>query len=111
MPHERKSTREPNYAAVKPTMDRLLAVNEEITRTSIEFLKTDVQTALTFSGIALESGNNEVKRLRNQRNARRSYDTVLRFLMKVPVNASDVEFLSSRLERLRSELEKLGESF
>jgi hypothetical protein len=106
----KKNSRGENFAAAKPTMDRLLAVNAEIHRTSVEFLKTDVQTALTFSGIALES-DDDIKRRRNQKYARRSYDSIVRFLTKIPINEIDAEFLSSRLERLKSELEKLGESF
>jgi hypothetical protein len=111
MPRGKSPTRELNLAAKRPTIDQFLAVNIELNRTRAEFLKVDVQTALTFAAIALQSENDLGKRRRNQRNARRGYDTILRLVQKVSLNEADAEMLTRNLGRLKSELQELGESF
>jgi hypothetical protein len=111
MPDRKSPTRELNFAVKRAGIDQSLAANGELSRTSVEFLKIDVQTALTFSGIALQSEHDSEKRRRNQMNARRGYDTILRLLKKAPVTKADVRMLSRNLKRLKSELQQLGESF
>jgi len=90
-------------------MDELLATRNRLNRASADFLKVDVQTALTFTGIALQA-TDPVKRQRNQRSARNAYDTVLRLIGKVQLSESDARVLGSNLERLKSELRELGET-
>jgi hypothetical protein len=107
----RRGTEEPSFAAPKPTMDQFLGMRLELNRTRTQFLKTDVQTALTFSSIALNTGRSPETRRRNLTNARKGYDTITAFLPKVTLSPEDREFLRVRLVRLKSELEELGESF
>ena len=90
-------------------MDELLATRKRLNQANTDFLKVDVQTALTFTGIALQT-TDPVKRQRNQRSARNAYDTVLRLLSKVEISESDARILGSNLERLKSELRELGET-
>ena len=90
-------------------MDELLATRKRLNRANSDFLKVDVQTALTFTGIALQT-TDPVKRQRNQRSARKAYDTVLRLMGKVQLSESDARTLGSGLERLKSELRELGET-
>ena len=106
----RKSTQHPAYAraAKKPTFDEILAAEADFKRAGIDFLKIDVDTALTFARIALQSDTPE-KRRRNRLNAQKGYDTVLRLLQKIPLTQSDAEFMVRKLEKLRSELHALGE--
>ena len=110
MLQKKKQTRESNFAAKKPTVDQILASAAQLNKTSAAFLKTDVETALTFSGIALQTSD-ENKKQRNTKNARRGYDSILRFVGRIPIGAEDAEFLSSKLQRLKTELQKLGEIF
>lgn len=42
----------------------------------VEFVKTDLGAALTFSHIALQANGDAHKRSRNRANARKAYDTV-----------------------------------
>lgn len=106
----RKSKREPNYAAPKPTMAELLLHEQEFNHVSVDFLKIDMATALTFAGIAQQT-DDVVKKRRNQRAARKAYDTVRKLAQKVELNHDDADVLSSGLARLKSELLALGETF
>ncbi len=98
------------FAAKKPTVDELLASRRQLNAAGANFLKTDLQTALTFAGIALESEQGP-KRDRNRGNARRGYDTIVRLIRKFDLSEEDVRFLARNLQRLKSELQTLGEVF
>ena len=98
------------YQAPKPTIDQLLDVGKDFNRVSTDFLRVDVATALTFSGIALQT-DDAVKRQRNRRAARRAYDTIRRFAKHVTLASDDAQMLASDLARLKSELQTLGEVF
>ena len=92
-------------------MDELLTSYAQLNRTTADFLKVDLQTALTFSGIALQHGTDSVKKERNRRNARRGYDTILRLLERVSLDDHDARHLKHNLRRLKTELQELGETF
>ena len=106
----RKSYRDSLPQGAKREFSDLLASAEKFNRVSTDFLKVDVQTALTFSKIALET-NDSVKKHRNQRSARKAYDTVVKLMKKVEPKEHDAQDLSSSLKRLKSELQSLGEVF
>jgi len=103
-----KKQRIKGHAVEKRTGDELLASRERMTRASIEFLKIDIQTALTFLEIARQTDNEERKR-RNIQSAGKAYDTVLRFVDRVQLGTDDLQTINTGLERLRSELEEFGE--
>lgn len=96
--------------AEKLNADELRATRERMNRAGAEFLKIDMETALTFVQIARETGNDSRKR-RNVRAARTAHDTALKLMPKLDLTVEDAQVLKSRLGRLRSELEALGESF
>ena len=98
------------YAAVKPTFDELLANGRRFNRAGADFLKLDVKTALIFTGIALQT-DDSVKRRRNQQSARKAYDSVLKLAKKVQLTDEEIQTLSRTLERLKFELQTLGEVF
>ena len=98
------------HAVAKPTVDELLASRERMNRASAEFLKLDLRTALTFVGIARQTGD-QIRKRRNCMAARRAYDTVLRLADKVQLGVEDRRDVSQGLKRLRTELEALGEVF
>lgn len=98
------------YSSLKPSVNDLVDSISKLHQTSAQFLKTDVETALLFSSIALES-DEESKRLRNRQSARRGYDTVTRLAAKIQLSEGDQEFLVEKLARLKSNLQRLGEIF
>ena len=98
------------HAAVKPTFDELLANGRRFNRASADFLKLDVQTGLTFTGIALQTDDSAKKR-RNQRSACTAYDSVLKLAKRVQLTDEEVQMLSRSLDRLKFELQTSGEIF
>jgi ATP-dependent Zn protease len=98
------------YAFPKPTMDDLLASRERLIRTSVEFLKIDLATALIFAKIARESRDN-IRKKRNLGAARKAYDTMQRLMGKVEMGDRDTQFLHQGLAQLKNELLELGETF
>jgi hypothetical protein len=106
----RKPSRHPNYAAAKPTIEEILASETRFKQTGTDFLKTDLETALTFSALALGTRDDE-KRKRNRMNARKGYDTIVRLMGRLGPSKKDARFLARNMRRLKSELERLGEVF
>ena len=97
-------------AAVKPTVDEFIASRERMNRASTEFLKIDLETALTFLRIARQTTDG-VRKRRNLSSARRAYETVLKLTKKIDLALEDRRIVVGGLERLRSELEHMGEVF
>jgi hypothetical protein len=85
------------------------ALDIRANRIRANFLLIDSQTALTFSGIAL-SAVDPAKRKRTSRVARRAYDTITQLRNGVDLSDVDGNRLDANLERLRRELQNLGES-
>ena len=75
-----------------------------------DFLKVELQTGLTFASIAAGEEPGSEKRTKNQGNARKAYETVLRLRnrVEIPTEAATRD-IQNGLDRLRSALEKLGE--
>jgi hypothetical protein len=98
------------YAAPKPTIYELLASRERMNRVSVDFLKIDLEIALTFARIAGQTRENS-RRKGNCRSARRAYDNVVNLIQKVDLNSGDCQALQRKLAQLKTELEALGERF
>jgi hypothetical protein len=96
------------YAAPKPTIDEILAAVARHNKIGTNFLKTDIETALTFAGTARAAENSE-DRARNLRAARKAYDTVVRLAERVELTGHDARIPGRSLARLKSELRGLGE--
>jgi aspartyl-tRNA synthetase len=99
-----------SHSAGKSAADEDIFSRESLDRASAEFLKIDVQTALTFMMIARQTQDNS-RQQRNLRAARKAYDTVLRLRNRILLNEEDARELTSGLKKLRSELEQFGEAF
>ena len=82
--------------------------SSDLNTTSIEFLLTDLDTALTFLDVAHTSGDQEIKQ-RNHKNARVAYDAVTRLLPKVKPTAAQQQAIDEKLTRLKARLEAVGE--
>ena len=74
----------------------------------IEFLRAELLTGLTLSKIARSSDGD--KRERNRVNARKAYDSILRFMPKSDLLGEELDEIKSKLELLRAELRLLGEA-
>ncbi len=98
------------YAAPRPTVDELLAARERLNRAGVEFLKIDLETALTFVHIARQA-RDESRRKHACSAARKAYDTISNLLPRVHLSNSDSQVASRRLAQLKAELQSLGESF
>ena len=105
-----RKQRKAGLAAAKPTMDELLASRERMNRVSVDFLKTDLETALTFVKIARQT-RDDLRRKRNCRAARKAYDTVAKLVTKVELSAENGRVVRLGLAELKKELEALGEAF
>ena len=75
-----------------------------------EFVKTELKTGLTFSTIALQAKDAQ-KISRNTMNARKAYDTLLRFLDRSTLSDQDVADVEQMLAKLKANLIQLGETF
>ena len=82
----------------------------EINRSQVDFLKADLEIALTFSRIALEAEDPQ-KKSRNRQLARRAYDSIVRLRPRVALESEDIRILESDLQELRNNLVSLGEVF
>jgi len=96
----------PTRAQSGPTV----RVSERATKVAAKFLLVDSEIALTFSGIALGTSNEE-KRRRTRRTARTAYDTIMRLRKVVNLSNAEQDKLDANLQRLRSELKRLDQDF
>jgi len=91
-------------------MDELTTTGRQLNSTSVDFLRIDAETALTFTGLALETDNPE-KKDRNRKNARKAYDTILHLWDRVTFTSAEEAYMKATMERLKRELIQLGEKF
>lgn len=80
-----------------------------LTQAGFDFLSTDVEAGMLFARIAEAAPTNSEKRRRNQRRARRAFDTVKRFSARWKLTSSERSELNASLKQLRKRLEGLGE--
>jgi hypothetical protein len=102
--------RKPRLQVPKPTLEELRASERAFNRAGTDFLKVDVATGLTLAKAALSSHDAE-KRQRNQKSARKAYDTIVRMLNKITPTEADARQLNDGLHQLRADLIELGEIF
>ena len=77
--------------------------------TIVEVLKTDSRVGLTRATIALKAPPGSQKRMRNQREARKAYDTVTHHMNRLSLTKADAQELQESVAELRLALEQLGE--
>jgi hypothetical protein len=96
----------PTKSDVEP---RLRATFRRSNTVGANFLQIDTEIGLTFSTIAVETNDLE-KRKRTTRTARRAYDTITRLRKQIELSDAEGAKLDGTLLRLKSNLQKLGES-
>ncbi len=79
-------------------------------RTALGFLQAEVDTGLTLSRIAADSGDAET-RDRNRAHARQAYDQLVKYRGTAADADSDaLEALDAKIAELREQLQSLGET-
>ncbi len=103
---DRSSNRDWNIAGLKKAAQLKSDLNDR----KVDLIKADLNAASTFASIARES-DDEDKRLRNRKNARRGYDTILHFLSTAKLTQRDADEINGGVARLRRALLELGDTF
>ena|SRR5215469_5538207 len=85
-------------------------LTERTNQMGAQFLQIDSDVALTFSGIALRA-NDEGTRSKTARTARNAYDTIIRLRKGIELTEAQRDKLDVNLQRLKIELQQLGQSF
>ena len=88
-----------------------LELGERLQRNRLDFLRIDLDIALTMAGIAAGAAEGSEKRRRNERNARRAYDAVLRQRGSLVTSPEETKELDDKLVELERALARLGEVF
>ena len=81
--------------------------------TNLSFLRTEIATGLTFAKVAMDSKDDSAKRVRNEANARKAYDTIVNWMAHYSGSEAlhiDIEELEPGLTELREALAELGEA-
>jgi hypothetical protein len=73
-------------------------------------ITAELDSAITFSKSALESGSEE-KKAKQKANGRKAYDKAFHFLANNTLSLPIEIEISKKLSFLKSELEELGENF
>ncbi len=81
---------------------------EELDKLKVDFIRTDLDVALSFAEIARQTDERE-KVIRNQQNARKGYDAGFQFMSTAKITF-DREVIGVKLRRLKSALLNLGEA-
>ena len=76
----------------------------------VEFLLIDLDLAMTFMDVAETSRTEEIIR-RNQNNARKAYDTVLRLLENLRPSLTERQAVDAKLAILKMRLQGVGQQF
>ena len=91
-------------------MEDFPKLQSELNLTRADFVRIDLDTALTMTEIALQAESKSEKRLRNTANARHAYDTVLNYMDKLDTTTEERKEIDQKLSRLKADLVALGES-
>ncbi len=83
---------------------------EDVRKQRVRFLRTELKLGMTFAGIAHQSDTRADKKQRNQENARKAYDTVMRNIGDTTLTREEGEDLDLRLAELKTSLLALGEA-
>jgi hypothetical protein len=75
----------------------------------IEFLQIDLELGLTIAQIAASAGSDTEKRERNTRNARKAYNTVVRFRDTIAPTGEQSRHITEKFRELHLALVNLGE--
>jgi len=82
---------------------------EKLNRARVDFIKLDLDAAITFTSVARTTRDPET-RDRNIANARKGYDTVRRYLAESDLSREEAEEISDKVTLLEAAIADLGEA-
>ncbi len=97
-----------NSHASLPSPAKRRALESRTNELRAKFLQIDSEIALTFSNLAMTASNPEKKR-RTVQTAREAYDTIMRLRKDTQLRDAEKHKLEANLQRLKHELERLGQ--
>lgn len=105
-----RKIRRKHHKSKHPTvpMEDFEKLRMELDQTRIDFVKIDLDTALTMVEIARGAAIGSEKRARNMENARRAYKTVVKFREQIPRSSQELKEIGEKLEILKRALTRLG---
>ena len=75
-----------------------------------QFLLVEIDTGKTFAHIAQSTGSTKSEKfVRNLKNARKAYDTAMRFRRTTVLDVDEKVAVDAKLKELRTLLQELGE--
>ncbi|HEU5404023.1 MAG TPA: hypothetical protein VFU86_21895 [Terriglobales bacterium] len=95
---------------IRDEIEKGIELQGESRKAAANFLQIELDTSLTFVEAALSAGDNAEKRSRDRANARKGYDTIMRFSRKYAVPPDAAPDFDERLRHLKSALQLLGET-
>ncbi|HEY6972623.1 MAG TPA: hypothetical protein VJA94_25670 [Candidatus Angelobacter sp.] len=99
----------PNNPAGQDTVDDFMKTRP-IQEAGLQFLLVEIDTGLTFARIAQAAQANSPRKFeRNLQNARKAYDSALRFRRTSVLEPEQKTGVDSKLEQLKIALRELGE--
>ena len=96
------------FSKYKDTLAKSAHLMDEIRKTGVNFLKTEVAMGLSFAKSAMESKEGSDKRSRNTAHARKAYDTISRQGGSKAIQI-DLQELEPKLTELKKALGQLGQ--
>lgn len=90
--------------------ERTAHLRAQANRIGAQFLLVDVEVALTLSGMALNARSSE-NRQRQYDSARKAYETIKRLRRDLHLDEAERKKLNSKLQHLKSDLQKLEKAF
>jgi hypothetical protein len=100
----------PVRATEMPRRTRSPWSTRQTNKNGVNFLLIDSHAALTFSAIAMGAADS-VKKQRTTFAARKAYDTISRLRNGLWLSDAEEGKLDANLQRLKNELQQLGQSF
>ena len=91
-------------------MDDKRSSADVLNAASIKFVLTERDVAMTMMAVASTTTVDETSQ-RGHKNARTAYDSALRFLPHIKLNASQQYALDKKLATLKMQLESVGQQF
>lgn len=79
-------------------------------QSGLQFVNAELDTGMTFARIAL-GAKRRAKIERNRENARKAYNSALHFLSNTSLNTEETRRVNEKFAALKSDLERLGETF
>jgi hypothetical protein len=86
------------------------ALESRTNKLRANFLQIDCEIALMFASVASGASDPE-KRRRTTQSSRKAYDTIIRLAKDTALNEVEREKLDANLQRLKRELQSLGQTF